>query len=164
MQSLNLLDEHFELSRANNAFDGINNKNENEVLLECSEDVPFSPLRQSYTPLPVNQPVNDLDENIVSVNCDPSDEVYMNECNNEVHIIDIKLQNQELVDAMENEPVDDSNVDTPISKEDIVLFTIDAANNGEIMTSNRLTVQIKLNRFGETHKVQLNDNVPIAQN
>lgn len=132
-----LLDEHFEINRANNTFDGINNKNENEVLLECSEDVPFSPLRQSYTPLPVNQPnVNDLDENIVPVNCDLSDEVYSNECNNQCNIIDMKLQGQELMDTNENEPANEDNVNTPISKEDIVLFTISAANNGEIMVSN----------------------------
>lgn len=125
------LDEHFEIRTTNNTFDG--NKNENEVLLECSEDVPFSPLRTSYTPLPVNQPnATDLDDNIVSVNCNLSDEVYPNECNNEVHIIDIKLQGQELVEANdEDEPEDENHVNMSINKEDVVLFTINATNNGE---------------------------------
>lgn len=101
-------------------------------MLECSEDVPFSPLRTSYTPLPVNQPnANDLDENLVSVNCNLSGEVYSNDCNNEVHIIDIKLQGQELVETHEDEPEDENHVNMSISKEDVVLFTINATNNGE---------------------------------
>lgn len=102
-------------------------------MLECSEDVPFSPLRTSYTPLPVNQPnVNDLDdENIVSLNCNLSDDVYSNECNNEVHIIDIKLQGQELIETNEDEPEDENHVNMSISKEDVVLFTINATSNGK---------------------------------
>lgn len=100
-------------------------------MLECSEDVPFSPLRTSYTPLPINQPnVNDLDENIVPVSCNLSGEVYSNECNNEVHIIDIKLQGQELVETNENEAEDENDVNMSISKEDVVLFTINASNEG----------------------------------
>lgn len=68
----------------------------------------------------MNQPnANDLDDNIVSADCNLSGEMYSNDCNDEVHIIDIKLQNQDIMDTNE------------VSKEDVVLFTINASNNGE---------------------------------
>lgn len=108
-------DEHFDNRPSIGAFESLN-KNENEVLLECSEDVPFSPLRQSYTPLPMNQSNgNDLDDNI---NVD-----------NELHIIDIKLNDQEMLEEHD----DNGNMS---NKEDVVLFTISAANDGESHTEH----------------------------
>lgn len=42
-------------NNVNNLLDEIDPQNGDDVvILECSEDVPFSPLRQSYTPLPTN--------------------------------------------------------------------------------------------------------------
>lgn len=42
-------------NNVNNLLDDIDHQNGDDVvILECSEDVPFSPLRQSYTPLPTN--------------------------------------------------------------------------------------------------------------
>lgn len=59
--------------------------------------------------------------------------MYSNDCNNEVHIIDIKLQGQELVETNDDEPGDENHVNMSISKEDVVLFTINAANDGEFV-------------------------------
>lgn len=42
-------------NNVNNLLNDIDHQNDDDVvILECSEDVPFSPLRQSYTPLPTN--------------------------------------------------------------------------------------------------------------
>lgn len=108
-----IIDEHFDHRPGVSSFDGIN-KNENEVLLECSEDVPFSPLRQSYTPLPMNQSNgNELDNHL------------------NVDIIDIKLNDQEMMHVNDDDPHDDSgNMD----KEDVVVFTITEVNDGEFKT------------------------------
>lgn len=107
------------------------------MLLECSEDVPFSPLRQSYTPLPMNQSnANDSDDHTnVSTNCNSSCQIYSNDSENELHIIDIKLQDQDdVLDTNDDEPADD-NVNMSIGKEDVVLFTINAANDGNCSKS-----------------------------
>lgn len=119
------LDEHFDNVRSGiSSFDNMN-KNENEVLLECSEDVPFSPLRQSYTPLPMNQSNgNDMDDNVVA--------------DNEVHIIDIKLNGREILQANDDEQ-DDDNENVAMNKEDVVVFTIREVNDGK-SHSHRLTV------------------------
>lgn len=47
-------------NNVNNLLDDIDHLNGDDVvILECSEDVPFSPLRQSYTPLPTNNLLQD---------------------------------------------------------------------------------------------------------
>ncbi|XP_031640432.1 uncharacterized protein LOC116352180 isoform X2 [Contarinia nasturtii] len=128
-------DEHFDNRTGNNSFESTS-KNENEVLLECSEDVPFSPLRQSYTPLPMNQSNdNDDDEDdLIIPDCDPSPRNYPNDSQNELHMIDIKLSQQMLDIADHDQPSDaNENVNMSISKEDVVLFTINAANDEEHM-------------------------------
>lgn len=135
----NGLDENFDNRTVNNTFEGIN-KNENEVLLECSEDVPFSPLRQSYTPLPMNQ-LNGNDEDccdeddLITPDCIPSARNYVSE--NELHIIDIKLNNhQMMLDAHDDDdqPADENeNVNMSIDKDDVVLFTINTTNDGEFL-------------------------------
>lgn len=123
-------DEHFDNRTGNSSFDGMN-KNENEVLLECSEDVPFSPLRQSYTPLPLNQlNYNDADESPIA-NCNSSIRAYSNDSDNELHIIDIKLNEHHVLDGNDDEQQSDENVNMSISKEDVVLFTINASNDGK---------------------------------
>lgn len=113
------------------------NKNENEVLLECSEDVPFSPLRQSYTPLPMNQS-NDIEhsddddddeDNLITADCNPTARNYPNHTSDGLHIIDIKLNNQQMMDTAENDEQPINENDLNISKEDVVLFTLDPANN-----------------------------------
>lgn len=113
------LDEHFDNGRPGIcSFDGVN-KNENEVLLECSEDVPFSPLRQSYTPLPNNlSNANDTDDNM---NID-----------NDLHIIDAKLNHADI-----SEPNDDDHNDEngEMNKDEVVVFTIREVNEGKIFYS-----------------------------
>lgn len=130
-------DEHFDNRTGNSSFDGMN-KNENEVLLECSEDVPFSPLRQSYTPLPMNQSngmehnddnesdENEDEDNLITADCNPTARNY--QPNDGLHIIDIKLNNQQIMDTTDDEqPINEN--DLNISKEDVVLFTLDPTNN-----------------------------------
>lgn len=94
------------------------NKHENEVLLECSEDVPFSPLRQSYTPLPMNQSnVNDMEDNVIA--------------HNELHIIDIKLNDREILHTYDDEQHDDDGNMAMKNKDDVVVFTIREVNDGK---------------------------------
>lgn len=121
-----IIDEHFDHRPGVSSFDGIN-KNENEVLLECSEDVPFSPLRQSYTPLPMNQSNgNELDNHL------------------NVDIIDIKLNDQEMMHVNDDDQHDDSgNMD----KEDVVVFTITEVNDGEFKTVKFFFSLEIMNRF-----------------
>lgn len=57
--------------------------------------------------------------------------MFSNDCDDEVHIIDIKLQGQELMETNESETADENHVNMSISKEDVVLFTINPANYGE---------------------------------
>lgn len=125
------IDEHFDNRTVGNAFDGMN-KNENEVLLECSEDVPFSPLRQSYTPLPTNQFNGSDTDEIITADEIPSDGHSLN-ADNDLQIIDIKLNEQELLDDAndDDEQPTDENINMSISKENVVLFTINASGDGE---------------------------------
>lgn len=129
-------DEHFDNRTGNNSFDGIN-KNENEVLLECSEDVPFSPLRQSYTPLPMNQSNGIESDEIITADEIPSaGHINTIDTDNELHIIDIKLNEPELLDDGNDDDDDDEhpideNVNMSINKENVVLFTINASGDGE---------------------------------
>lgn len=117
---------------------GATNKNENEVLLECSEDVPFSPLRQSYTPLPINQLNGDDDDDdddvLIIPECSSSTRNCSNDSANEMQIIDIKLNGQETSGANDDEQPsnenEDENMDVSISKEDVVLFTINTTSVG----------------------------------
>lgn len=139
-----LADEHFENRSVNNSFDGMN-KNENEVLLECSEDVPFSPLRQSYTPLPMNQFNGNETDEIITADEIPSSRHNSNYAGNELHIIDIKLNEQGMLDDANDDDDDDEqptndDVNMSISKENVVLFTINAANNdGKCIFSKKKT-------------------------
>lgn len=132
-------DEHFDNRPANTSFDGMN-KNENEVLLECSEDVPFSPLRQSYTPLPMNQfNGNETDEIITADEIPPSVRQNILDANKDLQILDIKFSEPELMDdinddddqAIDDDQPNDENGNMSISKENVVLFTIDATGDGE---------------------------------
>lgn len=125
------LDEHFDNRTGNNSFENLN-KNENEVLLECSEDVPFSPLRQSYTPLPMNQSNGnddvDVDDDLITPDCIPSARNYDSE--NELHIIDIKLNDHQMLDANDDDQHSNEHENMPFNKDDVVLFTINTANDG----------------------------------
>lgn len=125
-----MVDEHFESRTGNNLFDGIS-KHENEVLLECSEDVPFSPLRQSYTPLPVNHTnLNDSDELIIPDDCTRN---FLNETNPEVHLIDVKLNKHTLLNANNFEEQPENDVNASANKDNLALFQIDEINDGESM-------------------------------
>lgn len=137
-----IADEHFDNRTGNSSFEGMN-KNENEMLLECSEDVPFSPLRQSYTPLPMNHSngidhddddgdIDDDDEdNLITGDCHPTARNYPNLTDNDLRIIDIKLNNPQIMDTNDDEQPIDENLNMSISKEDVVLFTINSTNDGK---------------------------------
>lgn len=88
---------------ANNSFIDLNqSQNENDLLLECSEDVPFSPLRQSYTPIPINQQNIDnieLDDiSIVSNDAESNGE-------HDLHIVEVKTLNDHIPSATSNDKI-----------------------------------------------------------
>lgn len=75
------------------------------------------------------------DDDLITPDCIPSARNYVSE--NELHIIDIKLNNhQMMLDAHDDDdqPADENeNVNMSIDKEDVVLFTINTANDGEFL-------------------------------
>lgn len=117
-------------------------------MLECSEDVPFSPLRQSYTPLPMNQlncdniiaahDDDDDDDNIITADIHPTARNYSNDSENGLHIIDIKLNEQMLDDANDEEHLIDDNINMSIGKEDVVLFTVNTTHDGKLQKNYKL--------------------------
>lgn len=88
---------------ANNSFIDLNqSQNENGMLLECSEDVPFSPLRQSYTPIPINQQnIDNIEMDDVSIVSNDAETIG----EHEMHIIKVKSLNDHTPSATSNDKV-----------------------------------------------------------
>lgn len=134
----------------NNSFEEIN-QNENEVLLECSEDVPFSPLRQSYTPLPMNQQLNEVDND--------SGSMIDNGSENDLQIIDVKSINERL-EAVKNKQNDECSLKQKRQKSDgqnletdndVVIFTITPVDDMEqpeeiVVCENAKPIEISIDK------------------
>lgn len=73
-------------NNVNNLHDDIDDHQDGDdvVILECSEDVPFSPLRQSYTPLPTN--------NLLQGQLDPTDQQTNQELHNRNASVETKSE------------------------------------------------------------------------
>lgn len=71
-------------SIANNSLEDIN-QNGDVVILECSEDVPFSPLRQSYTPIPATQQFGDPLNDVQNANS-----IIESNADNNLQIVDVR--------------------------------------------------------------------------
>lgn len=129
---------------ANNSLIDLNqSQNENDMLLECSEDVPFSPLRQSYTPIPFNQ------QNIDNIEMDDISIVPNDvECNDEhdFHIVEVKTLNDHIPSATSNDKIQSkkqktsnhnertdkvakSDAKTSSSNDSVVIFTISTTDS-----------------------------------
>lgn len=74
---------------------------------------------------------NDDDDLIIPDDCNPSNRNYTNHSENELRIIDIKLNEQEMLDIADDEHQADENehMNMSINKEDVVLFTINTTNS-----------------------------------
>lgn len=97
----------------NNLFEVVN-KNENEFILECCEDVPFSPLRQSHTPLPVNPQLDQI------LTLADDDAIIIEDCVNE---LDANVSKEKLNENSGNQCSEDSK---------LVIFTISSADGDDL--------------------------------
>lgn len=130
-------------NNGNNSFDDLN-QNGNEVQLECSEDVPFSPLRQSYTPLPINQQFNESDNEIGST--------FDNSSENDLQIIDVRSINGRLEAAKQKQADENNHKQKELKRQkqeanqsngennEMVIFTIAQVNEDDIEEPEEIVV------------------------